>query len=102
MRFYYLSHCQPTKAQVSLCKCTDFQTELSLMTYTKYGCRKRFGLKFRPIAWLDTSVCWFKGEFCTYVLSIKSCVVAHMITIKPILNDHPKIDKTKVLKTDGS
>ena len=40
---------------------------------------------------------------CLHVLTIIPCFYKNtLITVKPVLNDHPKIDKTKDLKSDGS
>ena len=53
---------------------------------------------------------------CTYMFSPKTCIylqhilvfaqhlsyIVNKYTVKPVLRDHSKIDKTKVLKTNGS
>ena len=48
--------------------------------------------KFRPLAPLDSCSYMFKSDFYAYASN----------TVKPVLNIHTKIDKTKVLMTNGS
>ena len=72
-RFYDLSLQQAAKAQASLHICAD-SPELSLLAYTKYGCRWKFIPKYRPLALLRMSAWMFIRGISAYAISIEiSC-----------------------------
>ena len=57
--------------------CTNVQTSHSLYhSHTKYGCRWRLRLKFRPLALLDMAAWAFEGG-CIYVMIPKSPELMH-------------------------
>ena len=62
MRFWYLSHRWPAKAQASL-RIRAVSLEPSLFAHMKYGSRRRVWPKIRHLAPLDGCACGLKNEF---------------------------------------
>ena len=69
------------KAQTSL-RISTFSSELSLLSYTKYGNRGRLRPKMGCLSPLDMPAWEFKGGVCEYVVCGKnSRVLTHLISL---------------------